>query len=170
MAALASLVAALITLLPGVPYVAEWSSQGWRWDALWRDGFIKQVTGFSLAGLAVAGLVLSLRKRIARLAFGHFALWRNLHVALGLAAVGALLLACGHFQPSSAAAAPDIEEVIDTLLPPDADTGLEDQRREVFVEQRSRHLHRVRRREVCCRERQLGLWLLCRGTIRIGDR
>ena len=95
MAALASLAAALTALLPGVPYVAEWSSQGWRWDALWRDGFIKQVTGFSLAGLAVAGLVLSLRKRIGRLAFGHFALWRNLHVALGLAAVGALLLHTG---------------------------------------------------------------------------
>lgn len=95
MALMATLAAALITLLPGVPYVAEWSSQGWRWDALWRDGFIKQVTGFSLAGLALAGLALSLRKRIAKLAVGHFALWRNLHVALGLAAVSALLLHTG---------------------------------------------------------------------------
>eukprot|EP01046_Picozoa_sp_COSAG06_P000805 COSAG06_NODE_23_length_33072_cov_44.622327_23_plen_608_part_00 len=50
-------------------------------------------------------------------------------LGLGVIVVGVLLLACGRFRPPSTAAVPSIEEVIDTLLPPDLeDTGREDQR------------------------------------------
>ena len=50
-------------------------------------------------------------------------------LGLGVIVMGVLLLACGRFKPPSTAPAPRIEEVIDTLLPPDPeDTGREEQR------------------------------------------
>jgi nitrite reductase (NADH) large subunit len=53
-------------------------------DMLWRDGLLKQVSGFSLLGLSVVALLLSLRKRIKRFQLGQFAWWRVVHAALGL--------------------------------------------------------------------------------------
>jgi nitrite reductase (NADH) large subunit len=58
--------------------------QGLQWDRLWRDGLIKQISGFSLLGLSVLVLILSLRKRIRRFSLGDFAAWRVLHVIVGL--------------------------------------------------------------------------------------
>jgi nitrite reductase (NADH) large subunit len=56
---------------------------------------LKQLTGFSLLGLAVLGLVLSLRKRFERLRLGSFAAWRVVHVMLGLLALLVLGLHTG---------------------------------------------------------------------------
>lgn len=95
MTAIAALAALLIALLPGLPYVPSWAATELRWDRLWRDGVLKQITGFSLLGLAALGLLLSLRKRMTRLRLGSFPLWRSLHVLLGIVAIGALLLHTG---------------------------------------------------------------------------
>jgi nitrite reductase (NADH) large subunit len=52
-------------------------------DVLWRESFWKQTSGFTLLGLALASLLLSLRKRIKRFTFGEFGHWRAAHAALG---------------------------------------------------------------------------------------
>ena len=52
-------------------------------DLLWREDFWKQVTGFSLVGLALVSLLLSLRKRVKRFSLGEFGHWRAVHAALG---------------------------------------------------------------------------------------
>jgi nitrite reductase (NADH) large subunit len=76
------LVAALL-LLPRMP-MADTVQGGWKLDILWRDAFWKQVTGFSLLGVSLLSLVLSLRKRIRFLKLGDFGHWRAVHAALGV--------------------------------------------------------------------------------------
>lgn len=68
-------------------------------DALWLDATTKQITGFTMLGLSVLALLLSLSKRwklFARL--GKFTSWRVFHTALGLGALFILLLHTG-MQP-----------------------------------------------------------------------
>lgn len=63
----------------------------WRVDELWRNKTVRQVSGFTLAGLCLLSLVLSLRKRVPRFRLGHYRAWRLFHSMLGvgtLAAVG----------------------------------------------------------------------------------
>lgn len=70
--------------------------QDWHWDVLWRDGFIKQVSGFSILGLAAISLLLSIRKRtdtIDRL--GSFDYWRLAHIMLGLLMLAGLIAHTG---------------------------------------------------------------------------
>jgi NAD(P)H-nitrite reductase large subunit len=64
-------------------------------EALWLDGFWKQVSGFTLLGLSVAAAVLSLRKRINWLRFGDFAIWRIVHLVIGAIAIAALVVHTG---------------------------------------------------------------------------
>ncbi len=66
-----------------------------RWDLLWTDGLIKQITGYSLLGLSVVGLALSLRKRIKRFTWGDVANWQVIHVVLGAAIVAAFFAHTG---------------------------------------------------------------------------
>jgi nitrite reductase (NADH) large subunit len=62
-------------------------------DFLWRDGWWKQASGFTLLGLSVLSLALPLRKRIPALARTSFSRWRLVHTALGL---GTILVAGVH--------------------------------------------------------------------------
>ncbi len=78
----ALIVALLLALVIAVPY-ASTVQVPWQWDVLWRDGFWKQVSGFTVVGLSVALLVLSLRKRIRRFSLGEFAWWRLAHALVG---------------------------------------------------------------------------------------
>lgn len=66
-----------------------------RWDLLWRDPLLKQISGFTILGLVVVGLALSLRKRLAKVSFGNYDLWRMAHVVLGIAALLALVVHTG---------------------------------------------------------------------------
>jgi nitrite reductase (NADH) large subunit len=59
-------------------------------EPLWR-----QITGFTVAGLAAASLLLSVRKRLRRFALGNFGWWRALHTSLGLAGITVLGLHTG---------------------------------------------------------------------------
>ncbi|MCI0535485.1 MAG: FAD-dependent oxidoreductase [Verrucomicrobiales bacterium] len=72
----------LIFALRPVP-LAETVQGGWKIDLLWRDGFMKRVTGFTLLGVTLISLLLSARKRVKRFNFGEFGLWRALHAGLG---------------------------------------------------------------------------------------
>ena len=94
-AGLATLLAALALLFaPAIPF-ADSVQTGIRWDRLWRDGLMKQISGFSLLALASLVSLISLRKRVKRISFGSFDHWRLVHVALGMLAVASLIAHTG---------------------------------------------------------------------------
>lgn len=64
-------------------------------EMVWNDKFWKQVTGFSLLGLSLIGMLMSLRKRLNIEWMGQFANWRILHGVLGLACAGVLIFHTG---------------------------------------------------------------------------
>jgi nitrite reductase (NADH) large subunit len=59
-------------------------------DRLFRDGELKQWTGFGLLGVAALGGLLSLRKRTGRPKLGAYGGYRALHAVVGLLALLAL--------------------------------------------------------------------------------
>jgi nitrite reductase (NADH) large subunit len=92
---LVSLLAAMAMLLaPGIP-MSETVQTGIRWDELWRNGLIKQITGFSLLGLGLLISLISVRKRFKSVNFGQFGHWRLVHVLLGILVVGMLIAHTG---------------------------------------------------------------------------
>ena len=81
----AALALVLLSLFAGpIPY-RESVQANFPIDLLWTDGLYKQVSGFSLVGLSLLGLLMSLRKRWRRFAAGKFDHWRLFHTGLGLA-------------------------------------------------------------------------------------
>lgn len=92
--AVAALLGALAIALFAMPY-AESVQLAWQWDVMWRDSFWKQTSGFTVMGLAAVALLLSLRKRMRRFAWGEFPLWRALHVLLGALTLAALAVHTG---------------------------------------------------------------------------
>lgn len=54
-------------------------------DILWRDDTARQISGFTLLGLTLLGMVFSLRKRWPRFQFGSYGFWRAAHGVLGTA-------------------------------------------------------------------------------------
>ncbi len=91
---LAALAVSLFYFLSPVPY-QQTATIEWDVDTLWRDNFIKQVTGYGLLVSSVLVLILSLRKRIKGFHWGDFALWRMMHVILGGIAIAVLLAHTG---------------------------------------------------------------------------
>ena len=87
-------IAALLMLVLKIPFATSTSSS-WRWEMLWTDPFIKQVTGFTIVGLVVISMVLSLRKRVAKISFGNFGYWRALHAILGVLTLVTLITHTG---------------------------------------------------------------------------
>ena len=77
-------VALALALLVLIPYAAT-VQVPWQWDVLWRDGFWKQVSGFTVLALSALILLLSLRKRVRRFTLGDFPAWRVVHAVLGVA-------------------------------------------------------------------------------------
>ena len=93
-----SVVALLFTLLTlGLAPIAYPDSvqTGWHISELWLDSFAKQVTGFTLLGLSVIALIVSLRKRIRKFSFGDYFYWRVFHAVLGAITLVVLLLHTG---------------------------------------------------------------------------
>jgi nitrite reductase (NADH) large subunit len=85
---------ALAAYFLSLPYASE-MQPGWRWDQLWTDGNVKQVSGFSLLGLGLLLSLISLRKRIRSFRFARYSVWQTVHVVGGVAAVAALLAHTG---------------------------------------------------------------------------
>ena len=81
-----SIISALLTLLfyflPPIEVPTTWTKD--HISNLWKDGFTKQVTGFSLLGLAVIAGLLSARKRFSSFNWGEFNYWRIFHAVLGI--------------------------------------------------------------------------------------
>jgi nitrite reductase (NADH) large subunit len=90
-AAAAALLILGILLSPAIPYAS--SVQTVPYDSLWRNGLFKQISGFTLLGVSLLGLLMSLRKRIRKFTFGEFGMWRALHGVMG---AGGLLVLVAH--------------------------------------------------------------------------
>lgn len=91
---IAALVALALALFVTVPYVSS-VQVPWQWDVVWRENFWKQVSGFTVLGLTVLLLIMSLRKRIRRFTLGDFPLWRIAHVVLGALTLAGLAVHTG---------------------------------------------------------------------------
>jgi len=66
-----------------------------QWDVIWRNTLIKQITGFSILGLSIIAVSLSLRKRVKKITFGGFDMWRGLHVFISTLVVVTLFMHTG---------------------------------------------------------------------------
>ena len=64
-------------------------------QVLWQDDLYRQISGFSLLALVAAGLLLSARKRIARVRWGQPGSWRLIHVGVGAACAAGLAVHTG---------------------------------------------------------------------------
>jgi len=94
-ASLASLLVLTAFYLPG-GFRELGSARDGLWpQRLWTDGFWRQVSGYTLLSLALAALLLSMRKRWLRFTYGDFGGWRVAHVVLGLSMLGVLVLHTG---------------------------------------------------------------------------
>ncbi len=94
-ASLLAMLMAFITLfVKPIPFVTT-VQQGWHISDLWSVTFSKQVTGFTLLGMTVLALLLSLRKRIKKFSFIDFGYWRALHSVLGALLLMLLILHTG---------------------------------------------------------------------------
>jgi nitrite reductase (NADH) large subunit len=91
-----ALVACLgVFALGPIPY-AKSAHDANRWFSdLWRMPLAKQITGFSLLGVAAAGLLLSLRKRVRWFRLGAYPIHRAVHAGLGLACLAILVAHTG---------------------------------------------------------------------------
>ncbi len=94
LAALAGVLGLLVLLAPVWPMATNILSRGIP-EHLWLDGYWKQVSGFTLLGLSIATTVFSLRKRVKWLRHGDFALWRVIHLAVGVFAIAMLFVHTG---------------------------------------------------------------------------
>ena len=75
---------------------ADTVQSNWRQiDFLWQDSFAKQVSGFSLLGISVVALGLSLRKRVKWFKLGDFTTWRGIHGVVGAATLLGFLVHTG---------------------------------------------------------------------------
>lgn len=92
-----SLIGLLLVLLiyfsKPIPFSTTVQSWHHTIEALWRDSFWKQITGYTLLGFSAVALILSLRKRWKCLSFGAFGIWRLIHVWIG---VGTLIFLMAH--------------------------------------------------------------------------
>lgn len=81
-------------LFPAIPYNST-VQVPWRWDVLWTSSLFKQISGFTVLGISVIVLILSLRKRIKWFRWGDFPIWRLLHALVGGSAIFVLLIHTG---------------------------------------------------------------------------
>jgi nitrite reductase (NADH) large subunit len=90
----AAIVALIAVFLPAWPYSTSVDAS-LRLDLLWISGIWKQVTGFTLLGLAAIVAFLSIRKRIGFAWLGNYNWWRLVHAALGAATLAVLFIHTG---------------------------------------------------------------------------
>ncbi|HTL74564.1 MAG TPA: (2Fe-2S)-binding protein, partial [bacterium] len=87
----ALLLALMIFFAVPVPFAESVQAGLRKLDFLWREETWKKVTGFSLIGLALISLLLSLRKRVKKFSWGEFGHWRAVHAVLGTLTLLALV-------------------------------------------------------------------------------
>jgi nitrite reductase (NADH) large subunit len=90
----ALLMVLLIALVRPLPF-SDTVRGGWQLDVLWRSRLGKQVSGYTMLGLSLSALAVSLRKRWRRFTFGRFAVWRLAHAVVGTVTLGVLMIHTG---------------------------------------------------------------------------
>lgn len=90
---LAILAVAALAFIPALQTPDSVQEQSLAW--LVQDKFFKQVSGFSLLGVTIIGLILSLRKRLRWEFLGKFSNWRLIHTGMGVIALSVLLAHTG---------------------------------------------------------------------------
>lgn len=95
-ASLLTLITSLIILFfPALSYNTSVQTE-FNIDPLWRDGLLKQISGFTLLGLSFLISLIALRKRLRKLInLWDFSNWRILHVIIGAITVFILLAHTG---------------------------------------------------------------------------
>lgn len=91
---LAFALVALLVFSGGMEVSDSVQTKDW-FESIWNDKFWKQVTGFSLLGMSVVGMLMSLRKRYELKWMGGFASWRVTHTTLGALCLMLLVLHTG---------------------------------------------------------------------------
>lgn len=81
-------------LLPAIP--ASDTSLSGAYDQVWLDGLYKQITGFTLLGLSLLAMSLSISKRYVEKFKKSFGGMRSVHTVIGLLTVAVLLLHTGN--------------------------------------------------------------------------
>ena len=66
-----------------------------QFSKLWTDSVIKQITGFTVAGISFFSLLYSLRKRLTWFRIGKLGIWKTFHVLSGILAVIVLFFHTG---------------------------------------------------------------------------
>ncbi len=64
-------------------------------DQLWRDGVLKQISGYTLLALCLFALWISVQKRFEALKLGNYSVWRAIHTATGLLTLSLLFVHTG---------------------------------------------------------------------------
>lgn len=94
--AILSLVLALAFIVSPVISYSSSVQAGWHIDELWRDTLFKQISGFTILGLFVLGLLISPRKRVKKFQqLGSFDVWRFSHILLGILVIVGLVAHTG---------------------------------------------------------------------------
>jgi len=91
---LAMMIAVLFIYTSRIPYTDSVQIDI-RWDELWRDSLFKQISGFTILGFVVIGLLVSVRKRLSTFTLGNYDMWRLSHIVLGTGALLALIVHTG---------------------------------------------------------------------------
>ena len=87
------IMAAILSLTPPIQNAVTVTQRSISF--LWTDGFWKLASGYTLVGLCVLSLLLSLRKRIKRIQWGNFGFWRAAHAILGVSTLFILITHTG---------------------------------------------------------------------------
>ena len=82
-ASIAAAILVAVILWTGPMAYSDSLTEGLQIDHWWRDGVLMQISGYTLLGLSVIGLSLSVRKRWRRLSRYSFRTWRLAHAVIG---------------------------------------------------------------------------------------
>jgi nitrite reductase (NADH) large subunit len=88
----AALVAALLLACGGIPFSPSFA---WRWDVIWLDFTVKQISGYLLLATGVFLALTGLARRSESTPLVGKGAWRAVHAVAGGAAVAGLLLHSG---------------------------------------------------------------------------
>ena len=90
-------VALYFAITPSAQVSDSFEAIGW-FEHIWNDKYWKKVTGFTMLGMAIVSLLMSLRKRLKYSWLGQFGYWRLMHTFLGVSCTALLIFHTGfHF-------------------------------------------------------------------------
>lgn len=88
------LIVALHLVMTPVPFIKT-ADIDWRYDTLWSDPILKQISGYTILVISAIAAGLSIRKRIVKAKLGNYSRWISIHVILGMLAIVMLFIHSG---------------------------------------------------------------------------